>query len=118
MKSIVTKSIVFLPLLLATSALRNIVTKMSSNRQLVLDAFGLRQFNNPDYTGTQVKYNEIEFEKKVNEYYTQGVELQDGYAPFCKHLFIPNFVGPSLQCGYTEINSENKHLIESCYEAR
>ena len=38
---------------------------------------------------------------------------------FCsKHLFIPNFVGESLKCGYTKITTENRHLIESCYEAR
>ena len=41
---------------------------------------------------------------------------QDGYAPFCKHLFIPNFA--SVKCGYTKITEENKSLIESCYEAR
>lgn len=35
-----------------------------------------------------------------------------------KHLFIPNFVGSSLKCGYTKITSENRNLIESCYEAR
>lgn len=31
-------------------------------------------------------------------------------------MFIPNFAG--VKCGYTEITPENKHLIESCYEAR
>lgn len=32
-----------------------------------------------------------EFEARVNECYRQGAKLHDGYAPFCKHLFIPNF---------------------------
>lgn len=50
---------------------------------LVLDPFGLRQFNNPDYTGTQVVFDENEFEKKVNEYFLSGGStLVDGYAPF------------------------------------
>jgi hypothetical protein len=35
-----------------------------------------------------------------------------------KHIFMPNFVGESLKCGYTKITPENSHLIESCYEAR
>jgi hypothetical protein len=33
-----------------------------------------------------------------------------------KHLFIPNFA--NVKCGYTKITPENRHLIESCYEAR
>lgn len=49
---------------------------------LVLDNFARRQFNNKDYTGTQVEYDEVLFEKKVNEFYTNGYQLVDGYAPF------------------------------------
>jgi hypothetical protein len=36
---------------------------MSSNRMFVLDPFGLRQFNNPQYTGTQVNFDPESFEK-------------------------------------------------------
>ena len=86
------------------------------SNELVLDKFCLRQFNNADYTGTQVTYDTVAFENKVNEYYRNGYTLKDGYAPFCKHLFIPNFA--SVKCGYTKITAENKSLIESCYEAR
>ncbi len=35
---------------------------------------------------------------------------------FSKHLFIPNFAG--VKCGYVEASADNKHLKESCYEAR
>ena len=41
--------------------------------------------------------------------------------PLCipsKHLFIPNFVGSNLKCGYTKITDANRGLIESCYDAR
>jgi hypothetical protein len=55
---------------------------MSTKHQLVIDPFAVRQFNNPDYTGTQVKYDIIEFENKVNEYLLTGKELVGGYAPF------------------------------------
>lgn len=64
-----------------------------------------------------MNYNEAEFERKVNQAYRDGAPLIDGYAPFCKHVFIPNFI-PDLRCGYTKISDENKYLIESCYEAR
>ena len=83
---------------------------------LVLDPFGLRQFNNPNYTGTQVFYDESEFEAKVNEFYQSGTPLVDGYAPFCKHLFIPNFAG--IRCGYAIITPQNSALVKSCYESR
>ena len=93
------------------------MSSSSNNHELVLDPFGQRQFNNPNYTGTQVIYDEIEFEKRINEEYIKnGKILQDGYAPFCKHLFVPNFC--NIKCGYAKITPENQHLIESCYEAR
>lgn len=50
--------------------------------KLALDPFGKRQFNNPNYTGTQISFSEEEFEKRVNEYYESGIPLKDGYAPF------------------------------------
>ena len=37
---------------------------------------------NPDYTGTQISFSEVEFEKLVNKAYTEGATLVDGYAPF------------------------------------
>jgi hypothetical protein len=53
-----------------------------SEHELVIDPFCIRQFNNPNYTGTHVNYDIQEFETKVNEYYKQGYPLFDGYAPF------------------------------------
>jgi hypothetical protein len=56
-------------------------TRMSHD--LVLDPFGARQFNNPQYTGTHVDFNEVEFENKVNGFYKENnFHLVDGYAPF------------------------------------
>jgi hypothetical protein len=66
----------------------NFRSKMSTTRfsseghELVLDKFCARQFNNPDYTGTQIQYPEDGFEMKVNEYFKSGYPLVDGYAPF------------------------------------
>ena len=88
----------------------------SSKRALVLDPFGLRQFNNPNYVGTHVNFDPEAFEKKINDEYEAGAKLIDGYAPFCKHIFVPNFA--NVYCGYQKITLENKHLLEACYDAR
>jgi len=87
------------------------------SKMFYLDRFARRQFNRGDYTGTQVNFSEDAFEARINEIWESGtVKLVDGYAPFCKHLFVENFA--SVECGYSEITPNNKHLIESCYEAR
>jgi len=34
------------------------------------------------------------FEDEVNKIFDSGsAPLVDGYAPFCKHIFVPNFAG-------------------------
>lgn len=55
---------------------------MSTQHDLVMDAFCIRQFNNSHYTGTQINFDVNEFEVRVNEYYKAGSPLVDGYAPF------------------------------------
>jgi hypothetical protein len=42
--------------------------------------------------------------------------LKDGYAPFCKHLFIENFT--EAISGFVEITPENEKYLRSAYEAR
>jgi hypothetical protein len=59
------------------------MSTFATNHELVMDAFCIRQFNNPAYTGTQIQYDLGDFEKKVNEYYLSGeYPLVEGYAPF------------------------------------
>jgi len=90
---------------------------MSTSPTFVLDAFGLRQFNNPSYTGTQISYDPKEFEAKINQIYESGgAELKEGYAPFCKHLFVENFA--DVSCGYIAKSPDKLALIESGYESR
>ena len=66
-----------------------------------------------------IDYEKPAFEKKINEFYDSGdYPLVDGYAPFCKHLFVPNFVGDSITVPYLEITPENESLLRSGYDAR
>ena len=62
-----------------------------------------------------ISFEPKEFEKRANEQF-QTAKLVDGYAPFCKHVFIENFT-ESLQ-SVIPITSENEHLLKTCYEAR
>ena len=89
----------------------------SSTPTFVLDAFAFKQFDSPEYAGTRVDYEKAAFEAKINELYDSGdYPLVDGYAPFCKHLFVPNFAGVRL--AYLEVTPDNEHLLRSGYDAR
>jgi hypothetical protein len=41
----------------------------------------------------------------------QGSVLSDGYAPFCKHIFVENFVGAKL--GALKITESNRGKLHS-----
>ncbi|OWZ22025.1 hypothetical protein PHMEG_0003342 [Phytophthora megakarya] len=84
---------------------------------IVLDGFAKRQFDDKTYSGTQLDFDKKEFVKKVNEIYeANNKQLVDGYAPFCKHLFIKNFTGARLNM--VPITQANEHMLMSDYEAR
>ena len=85
-------------------------------RDIVVDPFCFRQFNDdPDYTGAKVSLSIGEFEAEINKLYQPDL-LVDGYAPFCKHLFVPNFA--KVKESIVAITPENKHLLRTEYEAR
>ena len=44
---------------------------------------------------------------QIHRYFKEGRPLVDGYAPFCKHLFVPNFCGAAVQ--NLEITDQNRH---------
>ena len=62
-----------------------------------------------------------EFEEIINssKYYNNNDEsqLKDGYAPFCKHLFITNDF-TNAKVNVLEITKENEALLRTKYEAR
>jgi hypothetical protein len=55
----------------------------------------------------------------VNDFYLDVKDkggLKDGYAPFCKHLFIENFT--NSQSSTLEITNENEKYLKTAYIAR
>ena len=58
-----------------------------------------------------------EFEAIVNSRYDEA-NLKDGYAPFCKHIFLKNDIAPDAKSNILPITKENEHLLRSKYEAR
>lgn len=100
-------------------------SEMAATHAIVLDPFAARNFVQPGQKPEGkafIEFDQVEFEKRVNEIYEQHVAagedpLKPGYAPFCKHLFVPNFV-PGLPDSVLEVTSENEKLLKSEYVAR
>jgi len=88
--------------------------------------FVLRQFKE-DFTGTNLsKYDKDYILDKIREKYNKlfdvridhihGVKLSDGYAPFCKLLFIENFT--EVRTGTMPITMDNERFLQSDYKSR
>ncbi|MGK3747202.1 MAG: hypothetical protein ACI90V_014066 [Bacillariaceae sp.] len=93
----------------------------STTKNLVVDPFCYRQFQQYEqsktYGGTVFSLSIEEFEKIVNERY-ESENLKDGYAPFCKHIFLINdFTGDDGKANVLPVKG-NEHLIRSEYAAR
>ena len=99
---------------------------------VVVDKFAFRQFpqshEQPEpYSGAKLSLTCEEFERRCNEFIEANgglAGLKPGYAPFCKHIFIPN----SLEDGSARltdskvntvpITQQNEHLLRTEYDAR
>ena len=90
----------------------------TAQQTFFLDEFAHKQFNdiNPDYNGTRIYFDSKDFVARIQQYHNDGRELVGGYAPFCKHIFVPNFAGARL--GSLAITQENRHLLQSAYSRR
>jgi len=92
----------------------------------VVDPFCYRQFplSHPTipYTGATLSLSIHDFESHLNTHLSSKPDLEEGYAPFCKHVFIENKVGDGRltesKLNTVEINEGNERLIKSGYEAR
>eukprot|EP00574_Skeletonema_japonicum_P014021 CAMPEP_0201721902 /NCGR_PEP_ID=MMETSP0593-20130828/6432_1 /ASSEMBLY_ACC=CAM_ASM_000672 /TAXON_ID=267983 /ORGANISM="Skeletonema japonicum, Strain CCMP2506" /LENGTH=251 /DNA_ID=CAMNT_0048212779 /DNA_START=45 /DNA_END=797 /DNA_ORIENTATION=+ len=93
---------------------------MAATKNLVIDPFCFRQFKENDssagYQGTVFNISMEKFEQIVNERFDSS-NLQDGYAPFCKHIFVENDFTDARVC-VLPITKENEHCLRSKYEAR
>jgi hypothetical protein len=93
------------------------MSSSSSICPIVLDPFCFRQFDPSSPSYLSCSPNDLL--ARVNDsYHEQPQEaLKPGYAPFCKHIFIPNFI-PSLSAGSIPLTADTIPLLLSRYEAR
>jgi hypothetical protein len=93
---------------------------MSSNKNLVVDPFCFRQFQESEasisYGGTVFSMSIQEFEKIANERYKEE-DLQDGYARFCKHVFLQNDFAPDARVNVLPYQG-HESLVRTEYAAR
>eukprot|EP00798_Chlamydomonas_sp_ICE-L_P009916 gene9915-7785_t len=83
-------------------------TGMIYGKTFWLDSFALRQFDDIS-SASRIVYDKSEFLQKVHDAYeASGGKLADGYAPFCKHVFVENFCG--VQSNALAITDANRHL--------
>ena len=108
------------PSALTTSKMANTATDDES-KALVVDPFCFRQFSehpqSQPYGGTIFSLSIAEFEDIVNARYRENPELKEGYAPFCKHLFVRNDFTDAV-VNVLPITPENEGMLRSKYEAR
>lgn len=83
---------------------------------IALTQFALRNWE-PSASGTcVVGLTPHALVARCNALVVDGVDLVDGYAAFCKHLFVEN--DTDTLCGFAPITQENTHLLRSGYRAR
>lgn len=106
---------------LYSSTTARALTTRPMTKNLVVDPFCFRQFKehpqSEKYGGTVFTLSVEEFEEIANDRYKKG-SLKEGYAPFCKHLFIENdFTGSDARVNVLPVEG-NEHLIRTEYAAR
>lgn len=85
-------------------------------KKIGITKFAGRHFA-PDFVGTRVVgLTSEQLVELANQVMEAGATLQEGYAPFCKHLFVVNPSG--TRAGVAEITPENAGLLRSDYVAR
>eukprot|EP00009_Paramoeba_aestuarina_P008272 CAMPEP_0201506938 /NCGR_PEP_ID=MMETSP0161_2-20130828/764_1 /ASSEMBLY_ACC=CAM_ASM_000251 /TAXON_ID=180227 /ORGANISM="Neoparamoeba aestuarina, Strain SoJaBio B1-5/56/2" /LENGTH=203 /DNA_ID=CAMNT_0047901183 /DNA_START=1 /DNA_END=609 /DNA_ORIENTATION=+ len=93
------------------------VARMASGKTFDLIPFAYRQFDDPQYGGAKITMSKEEFTEKLNKYYDEhSPSLKEGYAPFCKHLFVPNFTEAKISS--LKLTDENRVHLVSGYHAR
>ena len=97
-----------------------------------VDKFCHRQFplSHPSlsstYSGAKLDMTAASFENLVNAHIAESCidaatgepRLAGGYAPFCKHVFIPNDGHTKARVNTIPVTALNEHLLRTEYEAR
>eukprot|EP01055_Gregarina_sp_Pseudo9_P001511 Gregarina_sp_Pseudo_9__1510@NODE_2014_length_1201_cov_12_124785_g1860_i0_p1_GENE_NODE_2014_length_1201_cov_12_124785_g1860_i0NODE_2014_length_1201_cov_12_124785_g1860_i0_p1_ORF_typecomplete_len208_score29_34DUF3228/PF11539_8/4e68_NODE_2014_length_1201_cov_12_124785_g1860_i05031126 len=83
--------------------------------------FALRKFDlegdkNSKDLDTRIRCDPQDFVRYVKDHFTDNSQLKEGYAPFCKHLFVPNKF-PVIP-GAIKLTDQIKHVLHSGYQAR
>jgi hypothetical protein len=81
-----------------------------------LDSFALRQWDDPNYGGSRMTCDKQELLSRAEAFVNEGGKLVDGYAPFCRHIFIPNFSDACV--GSILITEGNVKKLKSGYTKR
>jgi len=93
----------------------------AASKVMVVDPFCFRQFSEHEasqtYGGTIFEQTVTEFEDIVNSRYISDSQLQDGYAPFCKHLFLKNDF-TQAKVNVLPLTEENEVFVRTEYQAR
>jgi hypothetical protein len=87
-------------------------------KRFTVESFCLRQWE-ASYSGSKFYDTGVTVEQVEALVNAQpDSALKDGYAPFCKHLFIQNTLSNKLQAADVDITHELLPYIKSGYEAR
>ncbi|MCB9798210.1 DUF3228 family protein [Candidatus Nomurabacteria bacterium] len=88
-----------------------------SSREIDITRFAQGRHFDPEFAGTRVVgLTPEQLVELANEALAAGAELVDGYAPFCKHLFLVN--ESDTLAGIAPITDENRHALRTDYVAR
>ena len=87
-------------------------------KSICLTDFATGRHFNPEFAGTKISSRTPEdFMARLEADIELGnFKMLDGYAPFCRHIFVPNFTDARM--GVHRITEENRHLLRSDYVAR
>ncbi|KAL3827318.1 hypothetical protein ACHAXA_005064 [Cyclostephanos tholiformis] len=100
----------------------DVVDATSCSKNIVVDPFCHRQFaeggddNGRGYAGTVLDVSISYFEDVVNSRYDAN-NLVDGYAPFCKHMFVINDF-TNARVNVLPITGDNEIHLRTRYESR
>jgi hypothetical protein len=88
---------------------------------IVLNSFAFRHWDNPEYSGARITtVSKPGFIERVRQYVLENGGFDSvsvaGYAPFCRHIFVPNFTDARVDC--VPITPEIAPSIQSGYRAR